>query len=207
MTYPPPHPNLAHVSACSSSKMAAIFDKPEKLHYFKIIKRDKNAAFSPGVKLDLGRVKCLRVWPSPGVACHIQLCVSTQQKKCSHTCSYFLITLSVDKEQTLSSCLWIWTLLWPLCIRLCGHFCLNGRKMREEIQLLSSFLCVSGALWTMRLLVFISFLYLSSYPRWHFDVGIYRRKCTDYITRSSSRRRSGEDEPDLSPRLSVAAGF
>lgn len=28
---------------------------------------------SPGVKLDLGSVKRLRVWPSPGVACHIQL--------------------------------------------------------------------------------------------------------------------------------------
>ncbi len=77
----PPHVQPLSSSWCSLKWQRRLkATKPEKIHfYFPLIlfpaaaPPQKPLSSSLGVKLDLGSVKCWRVWPSPGVACHIQL--------------------------------------------------------------------------------------------------------------------------------------
>lgn len=159
----PPHPNLVHaaVKPLSHSWFALKRQqylkatKPEKWLFFFIIilfkkKRKKEKSFSsPGVKLDLGSVKCLRVWPSPGVACHIQLW-APNRKALTHLSLFSYYSTSTGIKKILPA-LW-WCCFWfgryaaslHQTVAASFFFCLRG-KMKEEIQMLSCFLSVSCA--------------------------------------------------------------
>lgn len=110
--------------------------KPEKWHFsiilFPTITPPWKPLSSPGVKLDLGSVKCLRVWPSPGVACHIQLW-APKRKALAHLFlfSYYSTSTSiknmsfVEKKKSFRHD--------------CAGFDLGDALTKEVIQMLHSF--------------------------------------------------------------------
>lgn len=128
----------------------------------------------PGVKLDPSSVKRLRVWPSPGVACHIQLWATNRN---THL---FLFSCSEKKETS-------WLLLvflssfffWgKCCVKPWLHLvCLRGLRMLRYF---------SHALGSVFFLFF--FVILPS-PHDMFSVGTYPRKYADYIIWGSSKKR------------------
>lgn len=85
--------------------------KPEKWHFLTscspLLNCFKKNLSSPGVKLDLGSVKCLRVWPSPGVACHIQLW-APNRKALTHLSlfSYYSTSTSIKNTSPFRKILW-----------------------------------------------------------------------------------------------------
>lgn len=140
-------------------------------------------------------------WPSPGVACHIQLWAPNKKRR-SHTCplfSYYPTSASIKnktKKKKSTACFEN-KRLWSCC-------CLmrRGKKRWERryrccvIFFFLRVFSVNSPLLSFRRASFFYFFYFPPHPRWHFSVGTYPRKRSDYII--WRRRRRGRKTRPIS---------
>lgn len=140
-------------------------------------------------------------WPSPGVACHIQLWAPNKKRR-SHTCplfSYYPTGASIKnktKKKKSTACFEN-KRLWSCC-------CLmqRGKKRWERryrccvIFFFLRVFSVNSPLLSFRRASFFYLFYFPPHPRWHFSVGTYPRKRSDYII--WRRRRRGRKTRPIS---------
>lgn len=206
---PPHHCGKASVFQLMRSEMAAntqnlrnyIFSPPLFLPPSLLLHRYKYPFSSPGVKLDLGSVKCLRVL-ALARCCLSHPAVGAQQEKAlAHLSFIFLLPNRREhqkqNQKKKSTACFENKRLWSCC-------CLmrRGKKRWERryrccvIFFFLRVFSVNSPLLSFRRASFFYFFYFPPHPRWHFSVGTYPRKRSDYII--WRRRRRGRKTRPIS---------
>lgn len=139
-------------------------------------------------------------WPSPGVACHIQLWAPNKKRR-SHTCplfSYYPTGASIKnktKKKKSTACFEN-KRLWSCCCLMRREKKRWERRYRCCVIFFSpSVFCKLAVTQFSKSFVFY-FFYFPPHPRWHFSVGTYPRKRSDYII--WRRRRRGRKTRPIS---------